>query len=50
MRRIVLSAGSRRVVLYDGDTPLQLPEFIYCKRFSKRPDLIDARAHRANLI
>ena len=48
--RTVLPAGSRRLVLYDGDTPLQLPVIIYCNQFSERTDLINARANRAGMV
>ena len=38
--RVALPAGSRRLVLYDGDTPLQLLVFIYSNPYSFRPDMI----------
>lgn len=47
--RFALPAGPARLVLYNGDTPLQLLVFIHSNEFSFKPYTIDPISQIAEL-
>lgn len=50
MWRVALPAGSGRLVLYDGDTPLQVLVLSIVIDSQMTPNLIDAKAYDVELV